>query len=82
MRDPYQREHIICTFAITFDELQVRKEISNDELQHRDYVDNRNRVKINRNIRAKVRTFVTFEGQTLRTAISRHIFYLYRVNNR
>ena len=57
MRDPYKRELILCTFAIGFDRLQVRKEISNDELQHRDYVDNRNRVKINGNIRAKVRSW-------------------------
>lgn len=54
MRDPYQRELVLCTFAIRLDELQVGKEISNDGLQHRDYADNRNRVKINRNIRAKV----------------------------
>lgn len=54
MRDPYQRELILCTFAIRLDKLQVGKEISNDGLQHRDYVDNRNRVKINRNVRAKV----------------------------
>lgn len=54
MRDPYQRELILCTFAIRLDKLRVGEEISNDGLQHRDYVDNRNRVKINRNVRAKV----------------------------